>query len=591
MTKGALENKKLDQEKELKEAELEEKKADREQRAHDNKMGRVVDLVTSPMRMFRFNPLQSKKKNDPVFYKQYPINLEKFVNVPTFHRLGQEFWAKLSLAKDEDGNTYKLPGIIIFDIVSSVGPTSYTNIASDPINNGLARLKSQVLKSNSRSQVTWEPSDLGLNILCTADIMEKMCEVGKALKIFYKYQATNAYLAQTLIEALGFSYSDLLVNIADYRKVYEELVARFNTSIVAPSSVTLFARKYYLGANVFVDGVNEHSRQMFAYRLRTMQILNAAGDGTVTYNFSSVDSMSTVLSKIREAIVSIVDNPDYQEMYNDLRNAFADLITLPSMISDKEGFVFNSFEGNREQIHNTVTLPHTGNSVDFTYDSECFEFHQDHSGYLYQGTPDLTKPNRGVSIDASSYTATQFASLMGATAYYYDKNNTYGYLQQHQPNNIFDMYKDEITGDDILDVTRFNMSGVVKHEEGTQKFTLSIYNCGTEICIDAHIYVVDGTNHVVRAYLSTCIIESDNPYNYLVPAYHQFVASMISKFDWAPSVTFININTSDSTWPIRSLYNISDLEHPFVINDADMQNINMACVLSEFYVSDNAFKR
>nr|UVJ88891.1 putative capsid protein [Picobirnavirus sp.] len=473
-----------------------------------------------------------------------------------------------------------------------IGSQLSSDGSENPINNAGARLKTQTLKSNSRSSVPYEGSDEVLNVLCTADIVTALIEAERALSIYTTYIYDNAYFAESLITALGFDYDDLDANIANYRKKWTSLATDFNATIVAPAQMTLFMRKIYLASNVFADGDSTHIKQVYAYRQIYFNKLNDVGNGTEITDFHGTHSLGELLAWIKTAIVRIRDNKDYQNMYEDLRHAFLKIFGINPMLPTTP-FQFNTDPLNREQIHNIKTLPICITSNYFKMLPSDFEFRSGTDGYLYQGRAGNIR-FRGFYYDVGEMSSADTVSTNCAIQYYYGgSKSTAGNIPKSANGSIYNMYKDDITGDDILDITRGNVT-LKYHNNGAQEY-FEVADCGTELFTEIRVYCFDDDYQLTQFQIGTVVIDNNNSYEGLTSTFFLTEDAMISRFDWHPLITFVTTSpqTADpnnALAGIREAHCIGDIYHPLFINVEDMASINEVCIFSEFYMLDSEFR-
>lgn len=563
----------------------------REHEAREGRRDRTQRYVTESLKAVG-TAVKGVKFNDPAFYKQYVKNLDTFFNVPTFDRLG-----KLSfqdLIADEDATTkrnFALSGIMVFPWIPTVGPQpSVVSFGSNPINQILARSKEKILALNSRSSVNWEFSDLGYNIICSSDIMSMIQDLGRVIKVYQTYHASNAYLAKTLIEALGWSYSDIVANHAEYRKTYTIYAKRFNSAIVAPASVTLYARRAYLAVNVFCDSHDpNYPRQLYAFRQSYAYRLSDTGESCDMIECSTARANLAAFKTVMDSMFSaIVENPDFVEMYQDLRHAFgSDIIQLSECV-DTESIQFNSVELNRLQIHNLKTLPalyDRASTVTHTSLINVTEWviEQDASGYLYQGNDGVTPGTRKVYITA-------------------DTNVSSNELQRHinkyigpTAPSLYNVYEEKVSGDTILDITRSDYKiRSAMPLDGATSMSFDIMDCGTEVFEGIRIFTIYHDNALnsdgvtIDFYSSLLAVEGAN-----WPATVLFneVNGFMSHFDWHPICHTRVFGLSSSGAAPYTTATIFDSYTTFVIQKQTMYDLHCACVLSEFFIPDRQFSR
>lgn len=587
MTKGAIEILKnkvaqdIDEKRRMNERYIESQKLahDKEQqslnRQNARKIAREHDIAT--IVGSSINTAGKIAANDPAWYKRYLPNADEFVRIPTFDRVGSHTFGK-SYFYDYDGSgpnssDHAVPGIMVFRWMPTVGySTVGTNHAKDPINQTLARLKEKVLALNSRSSVNWEPADLGFNFMCSADIMVAILELGRAIRVYQTYHAKNAYLAEALITAIGFNYSDMVQNYAEYRKVYTLMARKFNSSIVAPLEASFYQRRAYLAANIFADSDDpKEPRQFYAFREDKRLVLDndALGCTLDTVYRTSIVGIENGLQTMFERIT---DNPDFVEMYQDLRHAFGNKLVQLATDIDNETCQFNTLSLNREQIQNLMVIP-AYNSTSGTRFANLIagsgNLQIDSAGYLYQ-VRKFEMPNLRSGLEDAFDTGGVMKEL----------------LSQGTMKHVYNMYSHAPTGDDILDITRFSYSCrfPILYDA-----TFWVDDCGTELIYDAQAYIYrfdKDPNDQITRFLVTIHIPTIMIHDSLDETMFTRMA-VWTAFDWAPISTYVvQYDNSDPSYNVRTL---CEAHTTFTITGDELRRINEVCVMSEFYVPDSSF--
>lgn len=586
MTKTALENRAIrskeqiaaaqrshEREENIKQRNLERENSQRAAKAQLWSAGiNAIGKLGSSIKPFKLT------SNDPEWYKTYITDLSNFVNVPTYDRLGSLKFSNLYETDQASGQTAGIPGIMLFRWIPSVGPQSVGTPAShfnNPINQTLARAKERVLALNSRSNVSWEAADLGYNIFASADIMGMILDLGRVIKVYQTYHSKNEYLAKYLVEALGWDFTDLSSNYADYRKAYTILARKFNSAIVAPASVSLYKRRSFVATNIFCDYPDvKYPRQVYAYVQKQAFILSDTGEYCNLTNINR-SSLVAFMADINLRFARITDNPDFIEMYQDLRHAFAsDLVVINEDVSDTE-IEFNVDALNREQIHNLKTTPIIRNTAGTFADCELpatgWELRQDTAGYLYQGYNDSVA-NRLVQY--SNLPQTAMLQIAVKLSWYLT-----GKLMHN-------MHKEDISGDDILDITRMDYSAKVISAQTT--LNLVIANVGTEFIVESSIVSLEDAGQGVvsrNTKFSTYIFETESTDPIIVYDWNLLFMALRSAFDWAPITHMIGQIGSEAY--IRTFM---DACTTFTIDQTTLEEIHKAAVMGELYCTDSNYK-
>lgn len=525
--------------------------------------------------------------NDPAWYKKYPIDLDKFVNVPSYQRLGATTYQFNGVAGNKP-----ISGICVADWYPTIGAQKINSsgvlvdIVTNPINAILQRSKEQVLKLNSRSSVSWEAGDLGYNLIASSQIAAMIFDLRRVLCAALTYSGTNAYFGDTMIAAMGYTPKQIRASLSDIKAQLELLTVRFNHSVVTPTSLSLTERWVYLNNVVMRDRAIEPAQTMF-YRQLTAYCLS--DDGSKLEGVALMTKRKDIYSYfdfVNLCITRITDNADFTEMYQDLRAAFGkDIYQIPSLPMDAV-LAFSDDVLNRNQWHNIVTLP----SLSYTWMGASSlqpsnDIQQDPSGYLYQSGGTVTAgilPCTFVS-DTTPATTTGYLSLL----------NEYYSLDNHR---LINGYDHDVNGDFILDATRFQIFGSVGAYTDESHTAFYVSNSGTEIIGKLHFFTEPTTNpdtQVLRGDLVICTVNGLTIAQ-VATAFgtfskgSSFMSNLVthSEFDWNPIVTFC---LTDSTGANYHWGPIGDLATCFEVSSKTLANINNACVLSEFYLDSSTF--
>lgn len=463
MTKTAIENKKIETQKGMQDKELAWK-------SKENRKDRIHKYIQTGATIAGTLMAGKLKKNDPAWYKRYLPDLSKFTNIPTYRRLGVPFpnasYTSAGLGSEKNA---AIPGILTIYYDNTVGPQSpnINEIPMNAVNQILMRSKEQVLKSNSRSSVNWEAADLGLNLFATASIITMLGEYKRLILCAQTYSATNAYEGLGFLSAYGMSdavAAKFISELATHRKNYIILARRFNNAIVAPADLSLFMRKWYLATNVFADNTDKTRPQLYwfisngAYELSDdgSKLLYAGKLPLVSPDSSIVTSTYNFISGL---INAIVENPDFQEMYADLRSAFGDRILKVDESLDENAIIDYNIEAlNREQIRNLKTLPliargSEGDIIACERGSGQMNIVSDVTGYLYQGVKGTTL-TRNYTLTCAD--ASEAGAALKCINHQYSGNSS-----RQELYNVAEL--SSVNGDTVLDITRFKFMAEASH--------------------------------------------------------------------------------------------------------------------------------
>lgn len=601
MTKTALKNKEIESNERIADnrnaAELKKAKEVEEMREKHERKENMKDRIANgifgllPKSSFsvrtNFNPRKKDDglafknpgywNNDPEWYHRYPVDVGAWANINTYNRVGQvKFGGRFyKLGTDE----FAIPGIMTFNWIPSIGPTgsAEVNDRKMPINLTLQRSRQKVLELNSRSNVDWQAGDLGYNLLATGSIIVAIEELRRVIKVFNTWSSKNAYLAEHIVAALGFSYTDIKNNKSYIKEQLVSLIAAFNLSVVAPKYASYYQRQLFVSTNIFADSMSEWA-QFYAYK--------CAGFFKVSKDSTYLELLEVQRSDVHEyidqiwaMIDAITADDSLSEMYNDLRHAFkSDIVQLEEFnVSDNNTMTFNADRTNRMQIHNIKTMPviASENLVRSSIIYGEWQVHQDTQGWLYQGVTDSRL--RPVRLTAPN------ASIAPTMA------NQLKYFLMPSGGQLLDTGDYVPNQDGFLEITRgVPIARSISGSSQTGIVQIDIAETGTEFILDCNIYVLDGAHDDAQEYVfGTYMLNSiTSTFAGETPIH---TSALVSTFNWHPIVQFLRGYNAVSGAP-DGVFTVSELEYTFVAQNADLTGLHMMCVQSEFYLGPEQFK-
>lgn len=528
------------------------------------------------------------KANDPSFYKAYIQDLDKFTNLTTWLRLGYENYDGVLNAIDRRNTSnfsrvsmvsINTPGIAVIHWTPTIGSGSddKQTLSMTPMNQILQRTKEQVLKSNSRSNVPYEAADLGLNFLATGSIITAIAEFERLTLVAQTYKADNQYYNSDAITALDAVADDWINNLPDARKYLLLLKKRFNSAIVAPSGLNYYKKLLYL-ATMWVKDSEANPAQIYTAVTDAFWKLNEDGSALIAQS-PERDSPETFYNQISSLIQAIAENPDYVDMYADLRSAFgSNIFQLEESFNEDASIVENYDAYAIEQIANICTLPVTYAADDAQIMRpllDSINVYQSDTGFLYQGEENLFN-EQGPRFRA-------FDEDFGEPALY-----TYAkYLSDSVP-HVLNFHKDNITGDDVLDASRWHFIVAAQRslvDEGQTEFRIGSCDVAVCSCITIHSRNSLGT-HIWNQVGSYMLMPRD------IAAYVSMDEHLAaaSTFDWMPLNTVIYNDVPSTGLDRYFIRTYGEVQHAIKFPIANIKNMNNVCVLSEMYIDTSEFK-
>lgn len=532
--------------------------------------------------------------NDPEFYKAYVSDLDKFTNITAWNRVGYDkydgqFSGSVSVTTDNTRTSYvrSVPGIAVlhYDLTLGKQAENKASLSTTPINQILMRTKEQVLKSNSRSNVPYEAADLGLNFLATGSIAIMIEEFERAILVAQTYRADNAYYASTMLKALGWSDPNAIINhLPRARQLLILLKKRFNSAIVAPSGLNYYRKLLYLATLWLKDSETSPNQVYTATVSHVWRILEKNSSDDYCSLESIIPSRTTLdgyYAQVSNMIQRIAENPDYVAMYADLRSAFGD-----KLFQLDEGFSGDATIEERfdpmamEQIANVQTLPVLVSDEAYCCMGRPSSLHvyQSDTGYLYQGVKD---------------DFTQQGPIFEVSDDPVDSGNVLNELvTKHGQNHLLNFHKTEVTGDDVLDSTRWHFENTTWLGTDDSTFMTRITSCDVVIATHFSIWNLSHSQHSngeEERFIGTDFVISSSA---LSNWYEAMVAlGMSTSFDWMPLIQ-LTWNRSPSVG-VTQYYTATfgDVQRCVNYPTKNLESINDICVLSLMFINSDNFKR
>lgn len=440
---------------------------------------------------------------------------------------------------------FSIPGVLAMYICPGVGVSldhsSAVNVA--------ARKQYTWIRRSKSSYATYDPSDLMQYEIAMSQAYQFynwMCRLYGLLNL---YSQINRYLPDALLSANLVDYKDLRSNMSDFLFYINEFGSLLG-SLASPATLPYFKRQAWLYSSVYTD---DHSGKSTLF-------MNCPS-GFYVYDEANASLVWTPLSvtpanyigfagivALGESIIgAILGSQDFWNISADILNAYGnDILTVSPLPVDY--LVVPTFDLEvLSQIQNTWI---TG-SISVTQHAN--DITQDANGDL------VYNPRIPMSGSPASV-----INLM------------------NKPNVLVNMYKDDVTPNDIFVATRMLPSFYVSNGVGY------IDSCGTEICTSARLYYFYESNSG-PAFNHTSFSRFLNFGNYSAsPVFNSSNAGVVSKLSqisYHPYVyAYSLVNDGSSNPTLDNIFLVGDVSNYTIMNPNDLGKIHLASLFSLFNV-------
>lgn len=235
-------------------AELEERSKGSKNRRGNNKR---ANNVAYPVNTNSFD-------NDPRWYGVNPTLLRDSANIPFARSTGSPIIRTprvnaVGTAQSNGMESVLVPGILTVSWIPSVGmatdPTDAVNVAANA-------LYSYVRHANA-GHTNYDAPDLMLYILAMDSAYAWYSAMVRAYGIISNYEMMNRYTPQALVQALGFDWGSLSMDLANFRMVINQYAYKL-ASLAVPVDIYYITRHIWMNENIYTDA-NTTKAQYYAY--------------------------------------------------------------------------------------------------------------------------------------------------------------------------------------------------------------------------------------------------------------------------------------------------------------------------------------
>lgn len=276
--------------------------------------------------------------NDVSWYTKNEQLVRDAASIPYSYPLGGEF------------GTYAaqrvLPGLMTLQLVTGPGISDSEN---SPVNIAARDIYSYVRHKNS-GHSNYDPNDLMSYLLAVDEAYMLYFNAVRAYGAMNLYNNENRYGPQRIVEGLGWDYSDLNANLAQFRYAINAYTVKLN-ALCVPSKLPYFQRHAWLYSGIYSDSMQPKA-QLYAFAPAITRVRNDATGHLECYDLKTAQPLtdkttigisamtqSTVADwiKISNLVINnLLSSEDIGIISGDILKAYGreTLITIPAINDD-----------------------------------------------------------------------------------------------------------------------------------------------------------------------------------------------------------------------------------------------------------------
>lgn len=437
------------------------------------------------------------------------------------------------------GNTPSLPGIIAFPVIPNIGGEQ-TN--STPINLAANMIYRKVRAANSGAK-NYDANNLMIYIMSLDSIYSFhswMCRLYGALRWFTPY---NRYTPEALVKAMGADYTDLISNIANFKRYIDLFGMKANT-LAIPGTIPFIVNHLKMYAKIYMDKKSERGQ---------MYMFNPDGFYTYNENIESGNKIGTLTYKrLRDSMAQFLTVNEIIAYGNTLLN---DLMQSEDLLI-MSGDIIKAYEG---QI---VMIPEI--SEDYSnvpvYDMDVLT--AIHNAHFLHGDPKVGD----ITWDVDGRI---------------DQRITINEMDVRTVSDplIIDQHKDAPSIEDNVNALRFTYD--------CNPASTTIRTCGPELLkMPLAFYMSDdGVNFKALDLRPTVIQSGTDPTGTVLGVVVDSIlktATILSSFDMAPKYMVKTTIGSGASAENKNLYALWEVYNPTIVEPSTYDNIMLAYFMAEF---------
>ena len=220
--------------------------------------------------------VRTSKTNDASWYTKSTALLNSAANLPYGYPLG----SSLKLGPI-DFTTGHLPGVCTLWTITGPGRALDINA---PVNVAGKDIYSFVRHANS-GHANYDSNDLLVYMLAADEAYMLFYQAVRVFGAVNLFNNENRYGPSGIVAALGWSYNDVMKNLAKFRYAINAMAVKLN-SLAVPATWPLFQRHAWLYSGLYVDGTSPKA-QMYAIAPVLYRVRDDKTGNLVAYSFAT----------------------------------------------------------------------------------------------------------------------------------------------------------------------------------------------------------------------------------------------------------------------------------------------------------------
>lgn len=492
---------------------------------------RTVEINDTADAMSRDNPV--------AFYTKFSKFALDAANLPFATPLGVQLNFPVSGTEP-----YYVPGVMVIEFIPTCGIS--TNFES-AINRSSIRFYTY-LRSNQKASGQYDHQDITMMELGmdSAYMFHAACR--RAYGIIKNFTPVNRYYAETLVNAMGFNYSDLLLHLQDFRG-YINTLAYSLGQYALPANITLFQRHQWMCEGYYTDSISTRAQTYVFVPKGFWQYDNTVETGSqLTFKQwaqSGPMTFSSIVSFGNDLVNAISNEEDFSVISGDIYNFYGgDTFKLP--YTDENYVIYPAYsEVVLSQIEN-LTITEVNNLMTLTV------------------SQNPTVNNGAIIFDPV---------ISGGSAMYRLSMN---------------FHHDSPSSEDVIEASRL-MAVPDTNSYNSTTDTYHLLECGTELVHRCTIIKYSGPGLPLSSFpLTRNVLSYDVGKPTAQPQLNLLKwVSNVSQFDWAPGAVIRWYSSTDTSFTPTIIGNTWDIDNFSFVSNQYLSMIHTACLFSLFEVGDN----
>lgn len=498
-------------------------------------------------------------KNDARWYAKDPNLVSAAANISFGTPIGSvaNIATQLGNGTTRVTNTQRgVPGFAVLRYLPTIGdPQTMDAIAR--------KLYAYVRHANS-GHANYESNDLLMYLLATTEVYSAIAHSTRVYALLNTFRNDSFYYGKSYLRGLGLEYSSFANNIANFRVKINTWIRRVN-SFNMPKNFPIFERRMWLCSGIYKDHpVKRSSNYIFCpdvfLKFNETDVPTGVGamlEPVQLGNPSKTIQYNLYCNKIDQMLDALYQSEDLGIMSGDMLKAYGDsgLYKLAEIPAD--------FKVEPEFNAEVLTQINGATSIGAPIYNTFHIYTKMDDSTIQQGDPNtLGSVKEAIALESSSN-----------ALYEVEVNEA-----------IINMYKDDVTPDDIMVATRLStlhhISRIDNPSEGVYRYIRQIDSCGSEVLVDVEMCVCSLNEDGKTVNITTFLPANDGQLftNTTISKDLQIRTANYNNFDWAPRVRFLYHNGTNT----NVIYDSIDIANYAIVNMDTMNNIHKVALMSLF---------